>query len=855
MRFTGFCILISIALTSGLFAQLDLLVIGPKAFKAPLDRLVQHKNQTGISAEYLPLESFMYGEGADEAEKIKLQLHNLYKKLGLKYVFIIGDSSKFPVRYSAQAADAPIGSPVDYAFTASDLYYADLEFHNDPDFGHADGTFSSWNEETGSEFDQLYFAQIHKENEVNYDEIDMVPELAVGRLPAKTVAEVETYVDKVIRYEQVGNNSDRVLLIGNDEDIGSRAYSERLAGIFSSGGLNNFRIYSEAIEQPGDRAQNLANPLVVPFNLALGSLFTSIHAHGRPSGWYFLEDTQVASLTNGPMLPVMFLNSCDTAQFAPKQGSKYMGIDYKSNVGSGAMLHNYRFDTDHSRSLLVHNKQLAEESDQENGDFEEQVQRSYAAGRILLQRATGGYNQQVVTASEFDGTDGKSTRIGVYSLNGNELITEAYGTLAEHDKPLIDTGFFDGRTTHAENIVVASSSDDGNCVLTVHYIEGNVDSDLVRPIYRSTRNTIVGFTPSGLSVADFDGDGPSEVALWGENAYGDGRLYLLEWYGNARYLSIVETVKIDAVEFGGMASGDLNGDVKNELVLTLLDNKGRVACLAYAFGDDRKFHRIHDVRVSDATIESAVAIGNIDGNVGREVLFTCRDSKDQLCLLAYEVTPGVVTMKRLGSIRFPDCEHPKIALGNIDDDFSSEIVFGLQDSVGRGRHLYYNYLDNGNFERITDRWEPGRGIPTGIVCHDSDLDGTDEIAFSYYQINRYPPPPLPIQPEEYDPDSIVENLLCEGEGGAIAIVACVTGAQSWGDDLGAEFFQGWVDGERIVGDMWKQSIIEYFQNHPRGSMQPTDAQRNANERWTVGAEFFQPAKYNLFGDPSLRMPQ
>jgi hypothetical protein len=176
----------------------DLLIITPEEFAAVLDPLVEHKNATGISTVMITLED-IYGDptlsGVDEPEQIKRAIERYEQNHSIKYVMLVGDVDKFPVRWvTYEQAYHP--ENVEYYFP-SDLYYADLY--------DAEGSFDSWDYDGDGYFGEHVVSSHCSEDpySVNVDRADLHPDVAVGRVPASTVGELEGYVAKIIKYEHV----------------------------------------------------------------------------------------------------------------------------------------------------------------------------------------------------------------------------------------------------------------------------------------------------------------------------------------------------------------------------------------------------------------------------------------------------------------------------------------------------------------------------------------------------------------------------------------------------------------------------------------------------------------------------
>jgi hypothetical protein len=180
----------------------DLVIIAPPEFTGDLQRLVDHKNNIGIKTVMQTTdEIYSQYSGVDKPEMIKYFIKDSLENWGVKYVLLVGGLNnliwanpredrnygardwRIPVRYS-NLLDSEPGY-------VSDLYYADIY--------KEDGVFDNWDSN-----DDGIFAY-HKGFSLKNDELDLYPDVNLGRLPCRNNNEVKSVVDKIIHYE---NNAD-----------------------------------------------------------------------------------------------------------------------------------------------------------------------------------------------------------------------------------------------------------------------------------------------------------------------------------------------------------------------------------------------------------------------------------------------------------------------------------------------------------------------------------------------------------------------------------------------------------------------------------------------------------------------
>jgi hypothetical protein len=146
---------------------------------------------------------------------------------------------------------------------------------------------------------------------------DGVPEMAIGRIPVSTAAELDAYVDKVIAYEN-GDGSpgadwvNRAVLLADAPDRGAdfSAVSERLAGLLPSG-YDSERIYLSQTPFPQARSQLFQA-------LAQGASLISYVGHGgldRLTAEGLLASADVPGLSNRDHLPVLTALTCTVNRF------------------------------------------------------------------------------------------------------------------------------------------------------------------------------------------------------------------------------------------------------------------------------------------------------------------------------------------------------------------------------------------------------------------------------------------------------------------------------------------------------------------------------------------------------------
>lgn len=302
-----------------------LLIVTPEEFWAPLTRLWYWKRKTGIPTYMVAWEKLQYGR--DEAERIKYAIDFYYREHRVRYVMLVGDSEKLPVRFTLRAYELGQSFPTDLlnrvwrwrdpqgtheerwdwcsggpwfsqmaafvpSFFASDLYYADLY--------DSAGKFQTWDSNANG-----YFGEAYRSN-LNPEGIDLLPDVAVGRVPASKVEEVENYVTKVIEYESYSGDKSwfrKVLIMANQESAEWVECGRKLYNNLRAKGLN-----PEFYEIPRDQACD--NYIYSKTGNGLGFVFYAGHGPwglGAGGHWRCCDYK----------LPIVVHIGCDAGVFGP----------------------------------------------------------------------------------------------------------------------------------------------------------------------------------------------------------------------------------------------------------------------------------------------------------------------------------------------------------------------------------------------------------------------------------------------------------------------------------------------------------------------------------------------------------
>jgi len=317
-------------------AAYDLVIIAPSKFSGSLQKLVDHKNDHGLSTYLKTLEEiYDEYEGVDKPEQIKYFIKDVKETEGITHVLLVGglksyiyakprdDKNKgvkgwhLPVRYT-NVVDS--GGTYDPGYI-SDLYYADIY--------DSEMNFSSWDSNENGVFAEWVGSSPS-------DIIDLYPDVHLGRLACRNRFEVMILVNKIIKYESTSADPEwyqkMILAAGDTHDDSGTDYRE--GEEMTEYVLENYmtevdpiKLYASNKDTDPDYTPTGTN-LIREISDGAGHLFLTGHANPAvwtthwpgefegPDSWterFIIKDFY--KLSNGEKLPICIVEGCHNNQF------------------------------------------------------------------------------------------------------------------------------------------------------------------------------------------------------------------------------------------------------------------------------------------------------------------------------------------------------------------------------------------------------------------------------------------------------------------------------------------------------------------------------------------------------------
>ena len=325
--------------------EYNFVIIAADEYSDELDDLVDHKNNDmGVSTKLVTLSevydgTYFTATGRDNQEKIKYFIKNAIENWATGSVLLVGSATKFPTRTVHIYIDLSPDPPDDELFV-SDLYYADI--YDD------EGGFCSWDSNENDVFGEYDWNG-------NNDEMDLHPDVYLGRLPATSGSQVTAMVDKIETYEDTPAYQEdwftNLVCIGGDsfpdEDEVDEGELINQKVIDMMDGFVAEKLWVTNGKLTGwtpTGTANIKNAInagcgFVDFSGHGNTNIWATHPHGNHGTWVptpggGIRSSDLQSISSNGKFPIVTVEACSTAKFASDSNSFNWAFLYKANSGA-----------------------------------------------------------------------------------------------------------------------------------------------------------------------------------------------------------------------------------------------------------------------------------------------------------------------------------------------------------------------------------------------------------------------------------------------------------------------------------------------------------------------------------------
>jgi hypothetical protein len=296
----------------------DLVIITPDMYQSTLNVFVDHKNNYGLSTlTKTTSEIYNQFQGRDKPEKIKYFIKHAIETYNTKYVLLIGDITQLPIRQTdAYPWESYHGSGI-----LTDLYYSDIY---DESY-----SFATWDSNNNDVFGEVSFDSFPPSPDNIIDEVDLYPDVHIGRIPCSTNEELSIVLSKIITYEQVTAYQtwfQQIILAGGDTFPLTKGSP---LNVFE-GEITNVKVGQQIPEFKQIKLwSSKGNLNAKEFNQAIskGAGFLSYAGHGFEHGWGTYRPNAILDwnlisyftpflkrLSNEGKYPIIFFDACLTTK-------------------------------------------------------------------------------------------------------------------------------------------------------------------------------------------------------------------------------------------------------------------------------------------------------------------------------------------------------------------------------------------------------------------------------------------------------------------------------------------------------------------------------------------------------------
>jgi hypothetical protein len=293
----------------------DCVIVTCDSLSQEFERLARWHDATGVRTVVRTTEwiDSRY-PGSDSPERIRNFIRDAFSRWGTLYVLLGGDASTVPIRVLhypwlwARTGETSDEIP-------ADVYYSNLD--------------GNWNGDGDELLGEVGLA--------NYDGVDLLPDVLVGRAPVGNNAEVRIFVDKTIEYMEGGAPDDwhtRAVFFAQElfETQDGAVKAEEILAEFPPD-FDRIRLYENYDQYPGSLPETLEN---VTESVNQGCGILGHIGHGDflrlDLGGTFMSRWHIDSLSNDSRYAFLYMMNCASSNpFVESPAKRFL-----MNPGGGA---------------------------------------------------------------------------------------------------------------------------------------------------------------------------------------------------------------------------------------------------------------------------------------------------------------------------------------------------------------------------------------------------------------------------------------------------------------------------------------------------------------------------------------
>lgn len=294
----------------------NLLVVYPEKFKDEVERFIVFKKQTqnlevlGFSTNQIYNE-FSSGKVDPTAIRDLCRHFWLKNKTVFKHLLLIGDAT-FDYKNNNQITYIDTKNLVP-TYQSRESLEPIYSFSSDDYFGFLEDQEGHWAEG----FSQRNIWISNRDNDHTMD-------IAVGRLPAKTLFETKNIINKIIHYQSnevaAGHWKNKITYVADNRDYNIHQQDAEALGQLSKAAYGGFEIDKIYLDQYEISKDNTAPKATEALKNAIknGTFLLNYNGHGSEDGWAnekLLTVDDIQNFRNPTKLPIFFTATCQFGKF------------------------------------------------------------------------------------------------------------------------------------------------------------------------------------------------------------------------------------------------------------------------------------------------------------------------------------------------------------------------------------------------------------------------------------------------------------------------------------------------------------------------------------------------------------
>ncbi|MFO7827364.1 MAG: C25 family cysteine peptidase, partial [Bacteroidales bacterium] len=283
--------------------SIEYIIITNNELKSGFQEIADWKIKTGVSAMVITTEWIASNySGCDLQEKIRNCIIDAYSNTGTQWVLIGGDNNVVPARIAWKYVPSGLEDLAPYGdFVITDIYYSALDgnWNTDGDVTFGEG---SYNRENDGSFTFI-------STTANIDEVDLSPDVYLGRIPAENIDELDKFLVKYFEYVKTpsNNQNDMMYFTQSGFSINLDSHFPTYADIYK------YFVTSESPYNTKADVLNAFNGIPNPYHIIIGLMHGGPFDFGACEGSIYLPE--IDNLNNTVHSQIFFANSCHTMPF------------------------------------------------------------------------------------------------------------------------------------------------------------------------------------------------------------------------------------------------------------------------------------------------------------------------------------------------------------------------------------------------------------------------------------------------------------------------------------------------------------------------------------------------------------